>query len=89
MNKKILLIGGNGTLGTYTAKELSEMGHSLDIICLEDNQADTDRIKYYKATANINFLNEFLKDKYYDGIVNFILYEDVNEYKPIHKILSG
>lgn len=44
MNKKILLIGGNGTLGTYTAKELSEMGHSLDIICLEDNQADTDRI---------------------------------------------
>ena len=42
MNKKILLIGGNGTLGTYTAKELSEMGHSLDIICLEDNQADTE-----------------------------------------------
>lgn len=88
MNKKILLIGENGTLGTYTAKELSEMGHSLDIICLEDNQADTDRIKYYKATANIDFLKEFLKDKYYDGIVNFILYEDVDEYKPIHKILS-
>ena len=64
------------------------MGHSLDIICLEDNQADTDRIKYYKATANIDFLKEFLKDKYYDGIVNFILYEDVDEYKPIHKILS-
>lgn len=88
MNKKVLLIGGNGTLGTYTAKELSAMGHNLDIICLEDNQADTDRIKYYKATANIDFLKEFLKDKYYDGIVNFILYEDVDEYKPIHKILS-
>lgn len=88
MNKKVLLIGGNGTLGTYTAKELSAMGHSLDIICLEDNQADTDRIKYYKATANIDFLKEFLKDRYYDGIVNFILYEDVDEYKPIHKILS-
>lgn len=88
MNKKILLIGGNGTLGTYTAKELYAMGHSLDIICLEDNQSDLERIKYYKATASIDFLKEFLKDKYYDGIVNFILYEDVNEYKPIHKILS-
>lgn len=59
MNKKILLIGGNGTPGTYTAKELSEMGHSLDIICLEDNQADTDRINIIKQQQTLIFLMNF------------------------------
>ena len=34
--KNVLLIGGGGTIGTYVAKELLEMGCSVDIICLED-----------------------------------------------------
>ena len=30
--KNVLLIGGGGTIGTYVAKELLEMGCSVDII---------------------------------------------------------
>ena len=33
--RNVLLIGGGGTLGTYTAKELLRLGHKVDIICLE------------------------------------------------------
>lgn len=32
MNKNVLLLGGGGTIGTYVAKELLEMGCSVDII---------------------------------------------------------
>ena len=45
MNKKVLLIGGGGTLGTYTARELLKQGHSVDIICLEDKTSDEENLK--------------------------------------------
>ena len=34
-------------------------------------------------------MSNFLKDKYYSGIVNYIHYVGVDEYKPIHKLLSA
>lgn len=89
MNKKVLLIGGGGTLGTYTAKELLSQGHLVDIICLEDKISDNKNLVFYKGMANLQYLEEFLKDKVYDGIVNFILYRDVQEYPPIHKLLMA
>ena len=67
MNKKVLLIGGGGTLGTYTARELLKQGHSVDIICLEDKTSDEENLKFYKGRANFDYLSEFLKDKIYDG----------------------
>lgn len=84
---KVLLIGGGGTLGKYTADELINLGSSVDIICLENNQ-NSENIKFYKANADINYLTSFLEDKYYDAIVNFIHYENVDNYKPVHKLLS-
>lgn len=72
--KKVLLIAGGGTLGGYTAKELLNKGCAVDVICLEDYTSNNPKLRYYKATADLNYLTEFLKDKYYDGIVNFIHY---------------
>ena len=85
--KKVLLIGGGGTLGVYTAKELIRLGHSVDVICLEDKISDNKNLVFYKGLANLEYLTEFLKDKVYDGIVNFIHYPEVEEYPPIHKVL--
>ena len=87
--KKVLLIAGGGTLGTYTAKELLNMGCAVDIICLEDYTSDNPKLRYFKAGADISYLTEFLSDKYYDGIVNFIHYYDPELYKPVHKLLSA
>ena len=85
--KKVLLIGGGGTLGTYTADELLRLGHKVDIICLEDKTSDNDNLVFYKGKASLEYLDEFLKNKNYDGIVNFIHYPNVEEYPPIHKLL--
>lgn len=87
--KKVLLIAGGGTLGRYTAKELLSKDCEVDVICLEDYISDNPKLRYYKANADLNYLTEFLKDKYYDGIVNFIHYISVDDYKPVHKLLCN
>lgn len=87
INKSVLLIGGGGTLGTYTANELLNFGCSVDVICLEDKVSHNEKLKFYKAKAELEFLQDFLRDKHYDGIVNFIHYPDVSVYPPVHKLL--
>ena len=63
MNKRILLIGGGGTLGTYTAEELLKQEYFVDIICLEDKISNDKNLKYYKVQANLKYLEEFLRNK--------------------------
>lgn len=87
MSKKVLLIGGGGTLGTYTAKYLLELGHKVDIICLEDKTSQNENLTFYKGRVDLEFLKDFLSNRHYDGIVNFIHYEDVDLYPPVHKLL--
>lgn len=89
MNKKMLLIAGGGTLGRYTAEQLLADNCEVDVICLEDYVSNNKMLCYYKAKADLTYLENFLKDKYYDGIVNFIHYTDAEEYKPVHKYLCG
>lgn len=86
--KKVLLIAGGGTLGQYTAKELLRLGHSVDIICLEDNFSDNESLRYFKASATIEYLKELLCHNRYDGIVNFIHYSNYEDYIPYHELLS-
>ena len=85
--KKVLVIGGGGTLGRYTVKELLRLGYSVDVICLEDYVSDREQLRYFKARATEEYLAGFLASAVYDGIINFIHYEKVEEYKPIHKLL--
>jgi len=59
----VLLIAGGGTLGTYTAEELLRLGHTVDIICLEDNASDDPRLKYYKADATVDYLKKLFSQK--------------------------
>ncbi|MBO5453423.1 MAG: NAD-dependent epimerase/dehydratase family protein [Clostridia bacterium] len=88
MSRKVLLIGGGGTLGTYTAEELLHLGYSVDVICLEDKVSDNENLRFFKGKATLEFLTEFLLKNHYDGIVNFIHYPLFEEYKPVHKLLS-
>lgn len=86
--KRALLIAGGGTLGTYTAKELLRLGHKVDAICLEDKISDNKNLTYIKAKADDEYLKNFLANKHYDGIVNFIHYNEPEDYEPIHAILT-
>ena len=86
--KKVLLIGGGGTLGTYTAKELLRLGHCVDTICLEDHVSDDERLTYYKEYATIEFLEQLFAKTHYDGIVNFLHNRNYKDYPSFHALLS-
>ncbi|MBQ9803009.1 MAG: hypothetical protein IJW51_08090 [Clostridia bacterium] len=86
-DKRVLLIAGGGTLGTYVARELLSRGAFVDVICLEDCVSRDERLRYYKHLATVEFLREFLAGNRYDGIVNFIHYKRVEDYAPVHRLL--
>ena len=88
-DKKVLLIGGGGTLGTYTAEELLRLGCFVDVICLEEKRSEDDRLCYYRAKATPEFLQGLFEKDHYDGIVNFLHYPEVEDYKPYHELLTA
>ncbi len=86
-NKHVLLIAGGGTLGTYTAKELLRLGAWVDVLCPEEKVSDHERLAYIRAYATEEVLAELFSTRRYDGIVNFLHYEDVEEYQHVYPLL--
>ena len=85
--KKILLIAGGGTLGSYVSLELLKKGAVVDVICLEERVSEHEGLTFYRESATLEFLSAFLADRHYDGIVNFIHYKTAEEYAPVHALL--
>ncbi len=87
--KSVLLIGGSGTLGEYTMQELLCLGCAhIDVISLEDLASDDSRVTYYTGDAmEYAFLETFLSNRHYDGIVNFLHYANPNIYPIVHHLL--
>jgi nucleoside-diphosphate-sugar epimerase len=87
-DKNVLLIGGGGTLGTYVAKELLKLGCSVDVLCLEEKVSNHEKLSYFKAYATQEFLINLFKKNHYHGIVDFVHYQEVEDYRKIHKLLT-
>ena len=86
-NKKVLLIAGGGTLGTYVSRELLRLGASVDVICPEEKSSDNERLVFHQALATDELLRDLFSKNHYDGIVNFIHYKSLDEYKRVHRLL--
>ncbi len=86
-NKRVLLIAGGGTLGTYTAQELLRRGALVDVICPEEKVSHHENLCFYRGLATDAFLQEIFVQHRYDGIVNFIHYPDEKEYFRVHSFL--
>lgn len=86
-NKTVLLIGGGGTLGTYTAKELLRLGASVEILCPEEKISDHERLCFHRGLGTKEVLQTLFEKKHYDGIVNFIHYPKAEVYYEIHPFL--
>ena len=86
-DKKVLLIGGGGTLGTYASKELLSLGCYVDVLCPEEKVSDNKKLRFIQSYATNEFLEELFKKEHYDGIVNFVHYKTVEEYKKTHTLL--
>ena len=75
--KEILLIGGSGAIGSYTAAELARLGYHVDVITLE-NLSSSAQITYLTAPANDEMLLQVFRQKKYDAIVDFLHYNPKN-----------
>ena len=87
-HKNVLLLGGGGTLGTYTAQELLKLGCLVEIVCPEDKNSDDERLFFHKGYATLELLGELFKKKHYDGIVDFVHYPEVENYWETHELLT-
>ena len=86
-DKRVLLIAGGGTLGTYVAEELLRLGATVEIICPEEKVADHPRLIFHRSWATDEMLRGLFAAKHYDGIVNFLHYENAEDYRKIHPLL--
>lgn len=87
--KRVLLIAGGGTLGTYVGKELLRLGANVEVICPEDKISDHPNLSFYKTLATTEFLTDLFSKNHYDGIVNFLHYTTVEAYKAAHPLIMS
>ena len=88
-NKRVLLIGGGGSLGLYAANELVDKGCFVDVLCREDHISNDPKLRFFNVDATLECLQSFMADKHYDGIINFLHYEDIENYKNVHRFLTA
>ena len=53
MEKKVLLIGGTGAMGTYLTPELLRKGYRVDVISVDHVSSDNPMLRYFTGDANI------------------------------------
>lgn len=81
--KKILLIGGNGALGTYLTEEAVNAGFKTDVVCFEEMKSEKENLTYIRHDGkDLAFMRELMKNDY-DAIVDFMIYPTVEEFKPL------
>ena len=85
--KKVLLIAGGGTLGTHVSRELLSLGCSVDVLCPEEKVSDHPNLNYIQSYATFDILTRIFQTVHYDGLVNFLHFEDASEYPVLHKLL--
>ena len=87
LDKRVLLIAGGGTLGTYVASELLRLGAIVEVICPEEKVSHNSRLIFHQSLATTELLEDLFSRNHYHGIVNFIHYKSVEEYAPVHRLL--
>ena len=86
-DKKVLLIAGGGTLGTHTCNELLHLGASVDVICPEEKVSNDPRLTFHRGMVSHELLDRLFSENRYDGVVDFIHYEDPENYKVMYNHL--
>ncbi len=87
--KNVLLIAGGGTLGSYTSLELLRTGCAVDVIALEDLRSYNRNLRYIRERVSDELLLRLFQEKRYDGIVDFIHYPDIEQWKARFDLLAS
>ncbi len=83
--KKVLVLGGTGAMGRYVVPQLIKLGHSVDVVALDEMKSESSNLRYIKGnTKDDGFLEELLKNSY-DGVIDFMTY-GLEEFKKIYRL---
>lgn len=85
--KNVLLIGGAGTLGSYTSRELLNLGYAVDVICREDLTSWNSSLRYIRELVTDGLLLQLFQEKHYTAVVDFIHYPDPEAYRARGRLL--
>ena len=85
--KRVLLIAGGGTLGTYVTQELLRLGVAVDVICPEEKHSDHSDLRFYRDYVSEQLLDALFAHGRYDGIVDFIHYKQPEAYRSRYRHL--
>lgn len=85
--RRVLLIAGGGTLGSYAALELLRQGCKVDVIALEELVSYNRDLKYICARVDDELLKKLFAENHYDAIVDFIHYRDAEAYESRGRLL--
>ena len=84
--KKILVIGGTGTMGGYLCPMLAQKGYEVDAIAGEIKK-DAGGVRYHFANALDNQVLEKFLSNGYDAVVDFMWYREMPLYESRYKML--
>ncbi len=86
-NKRVLLIAGGGSLGTYVSEELLRLGAFVEVICPEEKTSNHERLTFHQSLVTEALLTDLFSKNHYDGIVDFIHYTEVEAYDKVYPLL--
>lgn len=78
--KRVLIIGGTGTMGRYLCPLLAQKGYEVDAIAGEI-KADDNGVRYHFANAMDNRVLEQFLSRGYDAVVDFMWYREIALYE--------
>lgn len=88
-NKKVLIFGATGAMGTYLTEKLAATGVEIDAVSLDAMQSDLPNLHYMQVpnAKDPAFLNEITKN-HYDAFVDFMTYGSIEFRKTYKQLLS-
>lgn len=77
MKRKVLVLGSTGAMGRYLVPYLADMGYLVTAVSLDDEVPYSEKVTCIKGDAEDMDFVAPLVSQHFDGIVNFMCYDEV------------
>ena len=85
-NRKVLILGATGAMGTYLVPEMLKKGWQVDAVSLDKVVSEHPALHYITENAkDIGFISECVRNQY-DAIVDFMIYASESEFEKYYKL---
>lgn len=85
---KVLILGGTGAMGTPLVKLCLDAGYETFVTTRKDKKSDNERLHYIIIDAHSSKFEEYVRDKSFDSIIDFMVYTEAELQKRIDLLLS-